>query len=366
MAFLLVIGTRKGLFTARSRDRLAWEVSGPHRLDPEDYANTAGVYAIGVDPRTRRILAGAESSHFGPSVWFSDDLGGTWHEPAQAPIAFPTDVDAAFTRVWQFAFGDEPGSVYAGVEPTALFHSADGGESFTLVRSLWDHPHRTNWFPGAGGAAVHTVLPGRVRAGVTDPKAMTVAMSTGGVYQSEDGGASWTPANRGIRAVFLPDEYPDYGQCVHKVAVAADGVFFLQNHHGVYRSADPATGWTSIADGLPADFGFAMVAHPHLPDTVLNFPVVSQTCHLPPDNLLRVFRTDDGGGTWRSASRGLPADPYYSIVLRDAACTDGADVPGFYFGTRAGDVFATTDDSAEWRQVAAHLPDVLCVRAIEV
>ncbi|RCV50312.1 WD40/YVTN/BNR-like repeat-containing protein [Marinitenerispora sediminis] len=366
MAFLLVIGTRKGLFTARSDDRRAWEVSGPHRLDAEDYANTAGVYAIGVDPRTRRILVGTESSHFGPSVWFSDDLGARWHEPARVPIAFPSDVDAAFTRVWQFAFGPEPGTVYAGVEPTALFRSTDGGESFTLVRPLWDHPHRVNWYPGAGGAAIHTVLPGRVRAAGTDPRAMTVAMSTGGVYQTEDGGESWTPANRGIRASFMPDEYPEYGQCVHKVAVASDGAFYLQNHHGVYRSTDPSAGWTSIADGLPADFGFAMVAHPRVPGRVLNFPVISQTCHLPPDYLLRAFRTDDGGQTWRSASEGLPTDPYYSIVLRDAACTDGAEVPGFYFGTRAGDVFVSTDDGPRWRQVASHLPDVLCVRAVEV
>lgn len=366
MAFLLVIGTRKGLFSATSDDRRTWEVNGPHRLDSEEYAAMAGVYAIGIDPRTRRILVGAESSHFGPSVWFSDDLGGSWHEPERAPIAFPADIDDTFTRVWQFGFGAEPGTVYAGVEPTALFRSTDGGESFALVRSLWEHPHRSDWWPGAGGAAIHTVLPGRVRAEDTDPRSMTVAMSTGGVYQTRDGGASWNPANRGIGATFLPEEFPEYGQCVHKVAIDADGVFFAQNHHGVYRSADPASGWTSIADGLPADFGFAMVAHPHRPGTVLNFPVISEANHLPPDHRLQVHRTDDAGATWRPVCKGLPSEPYYSIVLRDGACTDGADVPGFYFGTRAGDVYATTDDSEEWTPVAAHLPDVLCVRAIEV
>lgn len=327
----------------------------------------AGVYAIGVDPHTRRILVGTESSHFGPSVWFSDDLGGSWHEPQRAPIAFPDDIDDSFTRVWQFAFGDEPGTVYAGVEPTALFRSTDGGESFKLVRALWDHPHRSDWFPGAGGAAIHTVLPGRVAAEGTDPRSMTVAMSTGGVYQTRDSGATWAPASTGIRATFLPEEYPEHGQCVHKVAVASDGVFYAQNHHGVYRSEDPAaSGWTSIADGLPVDFGFAMVAHPHTPGTVLNFPVISEACHLPPDHRLQVQRTDDGGATWRPVNKGLPQDPYYGIVLRDGACTDGADVPGFYFGTRTGDVYVATDDGEEWTQVAAHLPDVLCVRAVEV
>ncbi|PSK98466.1 hypothetical protein CLV63_105140 [Murinocardiopsis flavida] len=366
MAYLLVIGTRKGLFTATSDDRRSWEVHGPHRLDAEDYANTAGIYAIGCDPRSGRILVGAESSHFGPSVWFSDDLGARWHEPAHAPIAFPADIDDSFTRVWQFAYGDEPGIVYAGVEPTALFRSVDGGISFELVRGLWDHPHRTDWFPGAGGAAIHTVLPGTVTAKGTDPNAMTVAMSTGGVYQTRDAGKSWSPANNGISAQFLPEEFPEYGQCVHKVAVGSDGAFYAQNHHGVYRSDDPATRWSSIAEGLPSDFGFAMVAHPHLPGTVLNFPVVSQTNHLPPDNRLQVQRTDDAGRTWAPLNDGLPAEPYFGIVLRDAACTDGADTAGFYFGTRSGDLYARTDDDTAWQQVVAHLPDILCVRAIEV
>lgn len=367
MTYLLVIGTRKGLFTATGDDdRRTWRVRGPHRLDSEDYANMAGVYAVGIDPRTRRILAGAESSHFGPSVWYSDDLGGSWHEPGQTPIAFPEDVDASFARAWQFAFGDEPGTVYAGVEPTALFRSGDGGESFELVRGLWDHPHRGDWWPGAGGAAIHTVIPGRVGAEGTDPRSMTVAMSTGGVYQTRDGGASWKPANRGISAVFLPEDDPEYGQCVHKVAIGGDGEFYAQNHHGVYRSTDPATGWTSIAEGLPTDFGFSYVTHPHVPGTGYVFPVVSQVCHLPPDGHLAVYRTEDAGTTWHPAVKGLPEDPYYGIVLRDGACTDGAADPGFYFGTRTGDVFCATDSGGEWTRVAAHLPDVLCVRALEV
>ncbi|MEU3017103.1 MULTISPECIES: sialidase family protein [unclassified Nocardiopsis] len=366
MAYLLVIGTRKGLFTARSEDRRAWEVTGPHRLDEANDAGMSPVYTVGINPHTQRLLAGTESWHFGPSVWHSDDLGATWTEPPSPPIAFPEDTDGSLTRAWQFAFGADPDTVFAGVEPHALFRSSDGGDSFELVRALWDHPHRANWMPGAGGAAIHTVLPGRLGVGRETPEAITVAMSTGGVYQSEDDGASWHPTNRGISAGFLPDEEPEYGQCVHKVAAAPDGSFYAQNHHGVYRSANPSDGWTSIEKGLPTNFGFAVVAHPHHPDTALNFPVVSQEVHLPPDYRLSAYRTDDGGGSWQAITEGLPEEPYFGITLRDAACTDGAEVPGFYFGTRSGDVYATTDDDDRWHLVAAHLPDVLCVRATEV
>src|SRR5690606_39157828 len=94
--------------------------------------------------RPPRILVGASSSHFGPSVSTSDDLGATWEEPDAAPIAFDADTGAALERVWQLTPGPEnrPDVVYAGVEPHALFRSEDGGRGFTLERGLWDHPHR--------------------------------------------------------------------------------------------------------------------------------------------------------------------------------------------------------------------------------
>jgi hypothetical protein len=102
-------------------------------------------------------------------------------------------------------------------------------------------------------------------------------MSTGGVYRTFDGGGSWSPANVGIKAYFLPDPWPEFGQCVHKVCghPAAPTRLYAQNHHGVYRSDDGGDSWGSIADGLPSDFGFPIVVHPHDPDAVFVFPLVA-------------------------------------------------------------------------------------------
>ena len=36
---------------------------------------------------------------------------------------------------------------------------------------------------------------------------------------------------------------------------------------------------------------------------------------------------------------------------------------GVYFGARDGSVYASNDAAETWQQVAAHLPDVMCVRA---
>lgn len=356
---LLAVGTRKGLFIGR-RQRGRWELSDPH-------FPAQAVYSIGIDTRrdTPRLLAGADSAHWGPSVFHSDDLGETWVEPGHPAIKYPEYTNSSLERVWQLhpAGPAAPDVIYAGTEPGALFRSEDGGESFELVRALWDHPTREQWMPGGGGLAVHTVI--------TDPRtadAVTVAVSAAGVYRTLDGGASWAPSNDGVKVVFLPDPDPEFGQCVHKVAqdpVNRDRLY-LQNHWGVYRSDDAGAKWTDIGSGLPSDFGFAVAAHPRHGDTAYLFPITADVDRVPAQNRCRVYRTSDAGSTWEPLSKGLPQEAHYGCVLRDALTVDDADPAGVYFGNRNGEVYASADDGDSWEQLAAHLPDVLCVRAAVV
>jgi hypothetical protein len=356
---LVAIGTRKGLFLADSRDdRTGWQVEGP-------FFTMHAVYAAGFDtrPERPRILVGAASDHWGPSVSYSDDLGASWQEAEQGAIRFPEKADATLAQVWQLqpAGPEQPGVVYAGTEPSALFRSTDGGVTFELVEGLWEHPHRPTWQPGGGGQCLHTVVPDP-----RDPAVVLVAMSTGGVYRTADGGTTWEPSNTGIEARFQPDRFPEYGQCVHKVSrspVRPDRLY-LQNHGGVYRSDDGGTSWTSIGESLPADFGFPIVAHPSRESTAYVFPLVADVERLPAGRRCRVYRTDDAGETWRELGAGLPAGEHYGTVLRDAMTTDGGDPAGLYFGNRNGEVFVSRDEGESWQLLADHLPDVLCVRAV--
>jgi hypothetical protein len=356
---IVLVGTRKGLITARSSDRQSWTV------EPIQFSNKE-VSALGIDLRRDppRLFAGVGTGHWGPLLAHSDDLGRTWIEPEHAPIAFPESTDTALIRIWQVqpAGEAEPDVVYAGVEPHALFRSDDGGLSFSLVEGLWNHPQRAEWQPGGGGACLHTVIP---HPG--DTRRLLVAMSAAGVYRSADGGASWEPANRGIQAAWLPEDqrFPEFGQCVHRVAMhpARPERLYAQNHFGVYRSDDGADSWTAIESGLPSNFGFPMVVHPHKPDTIFAFPLRADEERIPPDGKCRVYRSDDAGASWRPLSTGLPEGPYYAAVLRDAMCADSGDPAGIYFGTRLGEVYGSVDDGESWSIVADHLPDVLTVRA---
>ena len=305
---MLLIGTRKGLLIARSTDdRRNWVT------DDFQFRNQE-VYSVALDTRRDppRIFAGVGLGHWGPLLTYSDDLGTTWSQPEQPPIGFPAGTDAAVARVWQIqpAGEGEPDVVYAGVEPHALFRSDDGGQHFSLVEGLWNHPHRPQWVPGGGGACLHTVLPNP-----DDPADVLVAMSAAGVYRTRDGGATWNPANRGIQAVFLPEDqrFPEFGQCVHKVAFHRDSPerLYAQNHFGVYRSDNRGDSWDPIETGLPSNFGFALVVHPHRPETLYSFPLQADSERFPPDAHCRVYRSENAGDSWAPLSNGLPTDPYY-------------------------------------------------------
>ena len=354
---VVLVGTTKGLFSLSSGPgRDAWTLTGPWFQGEEINAATLDCR----NGRTR-LLVGATSSHWGPSVYRSDDLGASWVEPEPHTLAFPDIVGAAVARVWQLQpAGDaQPDVVYAGVEPAALFRSDDGGESFRLDEGLWGHPHRPQWEPGGGGLCLHTVIP--------DPSGgprLGIAVSAAGFYRTMDG-QTWEAANNGIRAPFLPEPTPEFGQCVHKV----DGhptepdTLFLQHHWGVYRSEDFGGQWTEVgADSLSSTFGFPIVVDPNEPGTVYVLPLTSDEFRCAPEGHFQVFRTTDGGRSWHGLDKGLPQESAWLSVLRDGFSADTLSPAGLYAGTRTGEVFASSDAGESWRELARHLPPVLCVK----
>ncbi len=357
---LLLVGTTKGLFLLRSpgHGRTAWEVGGPH------FPGHA-VYAAALDSRRgrHRIWAASHSPHFGALLRSSGDFGRTWSPPGESTPKFPADAGASLKQIWQIRPGraDEPEILYCGVEPAALFESRDGGTSWSLVRGLHDHPHRPRWEPGGGGLCLHTIQPDPV-----DRRRLYVGISTGGVYRTDDGGRTWHARNQGIRADFLPDKHPEFGQCVHKFVQhpARPERLFLQNHGGVYRSEDFGESWEDVGHSLPSDFGFAMAMHPHDPDTVFVLPLESDVFRCTPGGRLRVYRTSNAGRTWQALAEGLPQKNALETVLRDALAADALDPAGIYLGTRSGRVYASRNGGGSWKMILQGLPPVVCVKAV--
>lgn len=357
---LLLLGTTKGAFVARSTDdRRSFELSGPH-------LRGEATYIASLDQRgaNHRIFAGGDSFRWGPTLRASDDFGETWSEPAERPIAFPEDAGASVARVWQIVPGAEPDVIFAGVEPAALFRSDDGGATFELVRGLWDHPHRAEWQPGGGGLCLHTIL-----IDPRDSQRMSIAVSAAGHYRTEDGGEKWEARSKGISGPFMPDPDAEFGQCVHKMARDAGNPdrLYLQHHWGVYRSDDSGDTWLDVGkDKLPSDFGFPIVAHPSKPNTAYVIPLDSDEYRATAEGRCRVYRTTDAGDTWEPLGNGLPQDGAHLAILRDGFTSDGMDPLGLWFGTRTGQLYGSADEGESWRLFFDHLPPVLSVRAAQL
>jgi photosystem II stability/assembly factor-like uncharacterized protein len=358
---ILCIGTKKGLFVADApKTRRRFALRGP-------FGSGVAVYAALVDTRgSPRLYASSCNAFFGMKVLLSTDLGKKFKETKSAP-AFPKEDGRALANIWSLEAGDNKKDLWCGVEPASLFRSSDGGDTWQMVPGISNHEHARKWHPGNGGLCMHTIL--------RDGSRVHVGISTGGHYLSEDGGATFAPSNRGVGAGFVPDPYPEFGQCVHKIAGHKDapGRLYMQNHGGwperpgigVLRSDDHGHTWRSISKGLPSDFGFPIVVHPHDPDTVYVMPLepMTRAC---PGGAPAVWRTEDGGGSWKRLARGLPKKESYFTVQRDAMVIDDLASPALYFGTTTGQLWFGHDSGAEWTCLFDSLPPIHCLKVAVV
>ncbi|MEO7665216.1 MAG: exo-alpha-sialidase [Candidatus Limnocylindrales bacterium] len=346
----LLIGTPKGAFMLDGNSsRTEWTVRGP-------LCEGWPIHDISVEGASGVLLAGGGSPWYGPAAWRSDDLGETWTHSSEG-LTYGDDGPKIKT-IWNLTAAH--GEIYAGVEPAGLFRSRDGGTTWEHVEGLTNHPTRSEWQPGNGGLILHSIVPHR-----TDPERMWVGISAVGAFETRDGGTTWETRNRGVRADFNPENrYPEFGQCVHKLVMAADGGehLYQQNHCGVYRSADGGRQWEEITEGLPSDFGFPMVAHPRDPGTVWTIPLTHpEEGRMMPEASAGVWRTHDGGDTWTRSGEGLPQHDAFVGVLREAMAVDGLDPVGVYFGTSTGQVYGSADEGRSWTLVAENLPPVWSV-----
>ncbi|HEY8491812.1 MAG TPA: hypothetical protein VIO14_12560 [Dehalococcoidia bacterium] len=377
----LLVGTRKGAFIYASDERRErWELSDP--IMPG-----WTVHHLAADTRRDppRIYAAASHWAWGPSVARSDDGGKTWEQRSPG-LAFPQDMGVSVQAVWQVRPGhqNEPGVVFAGTQPARLFRSEDWGDSWTPVDALNRHPYRQFWNGSGGGdSCLHSI-----EIDPRNPQHLYVSISTGGTYESTDGGATWAISSHRVIATtqmakqmeaefearfpdlveqfkLPPNVDPAAGDEFHKLRMDPKQPSRLwgQAHIGVFRLDEGSTtGWVDVTEGLPSFHGFPLAVTRREPDAVFVVPLAFES-----DNFrvcpgqFAVYRTRDAGKTWERLTEGLPGPHDYQSVYREGLDTDGLSPEGVYVGTSNGQVFASADGGDHWQRLPGTLPPVLSV-----
>jgi len=353
---VVLVGTRKGLFVLESdEERREWRLEGPQLPG-------WSIFHAVVDPRDDTIYAASNNEVFGATVHRSHDRGRSWARTEQ--LGLPEESGLKLEKTWHVEPGrdGEDGRLWLGAAPGVLFRTDDGGETWDAVEGVLGHETRDRWNPGAGGMCCHSIA-----LDPDEPERMYIGISAAGVFRSEDGGESWTPANQGTAADFLPDPFPDLGQCVHKLLLhpGRPDRLWQQNHCGVYRSDDCGESWERLeGNGLPSGFGFPLALDHRDPDTAFVVPEGGGDDRVTCDGRLGVYRTHDGGSSWQLLTEGLPQRAW-SVVLREGFSSDRLDPPGIYLGTQSGSVFVSPDAGETWLEVVDQLPPILSVEAGE-
>ncbi len=354
---ICLVSTRKGLIVFR-KSSSGWTIDGQHFLGiPVTYATH--------DPRTGTWWACLDHGHWGCKLHRSKDEGKTWEE-VTAP-AYPEGeevkegVAAKLDYIWVLTAGgaDQSDRLYMGTVPGGLFQSDDGGDTFELVRGLWDHPSRKEqWFGGGmDHPGIHSIC-----VDPNDSAHVLVGISCAGVFETTDGGQQWSPRNKGLVADFLPDKEAEVGQDPHLLVCSpADfSVQWQQNHCGIFRSTNGAVQWTNISsDNGPANFGFTIAVDPVDTETAWVVPALSDEVRVAVGGALCVCKTVDGGKSWTTIQEGLPEENSFDIVFRH-----GLDITDqtLAFGTTTGNFYLSEDKGESWTCISHNLPPVYAVR----
>ena len=235
--------------------------------------------------------------------------------------------------------------VYAGTEPSNLYRSEDGGETWQLLPELrrleseprWSFPPRP-WTHHVRTIALHP----------TDPDSLFVGIELGGVMSSADGGESWVDHN--------PQAHSDAHQLVTH-PLAPERVYEVAGQ-GIAVSPDRAHSWRRLDGGLDRHYAWATAVDPADPD--LWYASVSRSpyaAHGRGDGQARLLRSRGDG--W-SAIDGWGDDaPLRRMPYALSALPGQPD--RLLVGLRGGSMLVTDDAGDTWSRLEAVAPDVIAL-----
>jgi photosystem II stability/assembly factor-like uncharacterized protein len=240
---------------------------------------------------------------------------------------------------------------YMGATGGGVWKTTDGGNTWNNISDGYFNT------TGIGDITVSLSNPNIIYVGTGESPVRGVKTSHGdGLYKSTDAGKTWKhmglEKTRHISDVYVHPTNPD------KVYVAAQGNPWGPNEErGVYLSNDGGLTWEKILYVNENSGIVDMTVDPNNPDFMM---IASWDFHRKPWVVhsggpgSRIYKTADGGKTWKEINRGLPelkgkmgvaispANPNIVYIAIDAL----GDKAGVYRSDDAGESFKQTTNDA--------------------
>jgi photosystem II stability/assembly factor-like uncharacterized protein len=331
----LYAGTQSGLVILRGVGDI-WTSMEGSKPGGSYFKNQVVDSVYGCRQTPQVVFAGV--THDG--LYRTKDAGRHWHRVLEGDIRWVT-VDPADERI-----------VYAGTEPVHLYRSEDGGESWEELKGLLDIPEdvRENWWfplPPHQGHVRHILIDS------DDPNCLYVSLEHGGIIRSFDRGKTWEDVSEGI-------EYPDIHMLVR--SPTSKSRYVAATSRGLFHADPPEAGWERGDREIKSDyFHDVVVLDGHRPAMFLAAGHGSpQYWDRPTGADGRIYRSEDGGQTWRQVGAGLPTQHKgmcwqlaHNPYSKSSVLAAFGDVPRGHTAGPAGEgeIYITYDQGDSWEKI---------------
>jgi photosystem II stability/assembly factor-like uncharacterized protein len=299
------------------------------------------VVSLTYDPfDTNRLYCGT----YGRGLWRSLDAGENW-EPIGAPHAMEPlrETVIPYPHIMSLTVSTKKseqgyGVVYAGTEPSAIFYSEDGGDTWQEFKGIQNLPSRLLWsYP----PRPHTHHVRWIEADPVNPNQLFAAIEFGAFLRSLDGGEHWE--DRKFNGPLDTHTFAVHSKAPGRIYVAA-GDGFHQPGRGYAESRDAGATWFYPNEGLHHQYLYTLAVDSGNPDILLVGAAENPVhAHAPFQANTTIYRKK-GEQPWEVVTNGLPP-------------SDGALIPtlaahpskaGVFFALSNKGLFRSQDTGQTW------------------
>lgn len=308
---------------------------GRDQLDRRSVPPGAMPQCIAFDPQNPNHAYWGTS---GNGMLKTDDRGQSWSNVGSDEISSPQIMSIAVSSL-----NDNKArfnKVYAGTEPTALYLSNDGGDTWERIKALNDLPSSKTWSfpPRPWTNHVRWIEPD-----ATNPNYLFVAIEAGALVQSRDGGKTWI------------DRVKDGPYDTHTLSThpKAPKRLYSSAGDGYFESFDYGESWTRPMKGLNHTYLVGLAVDSGNPDVVIISASDGPSKSFSPnDSETYMYKKDQGSNGWRMVSKGLPQPNGTSMSVLES----NQKVPGEFYAANNHGIFISTDSGDTWRRITADWP----------